>query len=188
MFFGRSKEATKQDKAMPSARPASQPVPAKATVPVRPQQRDSSAPLVLIGQLLVEANLVNRDQLDCALVQQKATGKKLVETMIEMGFFTQQTFNNLMARQPGIASLDLNNYKVPKDLVDLIPAEFAAQHQVFPIDKLGRLFTVGMDCPLDKSTIAHLESVTGLRVKPILCSSEDISSSIKQYYKEPAKA
>jgi hypothetical protein len=39
-----------------------------------------------------------------------------------------------------------------------------------------------MVCPLDNKTISQIEASTGLRVKPILCSPEDIRSAINRYY------
>src|SRR5690606_9336911 len=82
----------------------------------------------------------------------------------------------------GVASLNLSNYEVPRELVALVPREFALKHEVFPIDRLGKLLTVGMVCPLDAATIGELERFSGLRVKPILCSAQDIRQAIQRYY------
>ena len=47
---------------------------------------------------------------------------------------------------------------------------------------MGSLLTLGMVCPLDSATVAKIETVTGLRVKPILCSPDDIRGAISRYY------
>jgi putative nucleotidyltransferase with HDIG domain len=135
-----------------------------------------------IGEMLVDAGLIQRQQLNEALKAQAAQGGKLVQILISLGYFEPKSFVNFLARQPGVASIDLSHYEVPRELVALVPKEFALKHEVFPIDRLGKLLTVGMVCPLDAQTIGELERNTGLRVKPILCSPEDVRKAIHRYY------
>lgn len=137
-----------------------------------------------IGEMLVEEGLISEIQLKQALEAQSQHGGKLVENLIKLNCLDIRTFVNFVSRQPGIASIDLSHYQVPRDLVKLIPREFAVKHEVFPIDRLGKLLTVGMVCPLDRATLSELESLTGLRVKALLCSAEDIHATIKLYYPE----
>jgi hypothetical protein len=39
-----------------------------------------------------------------------------------------------------------------------------------------------MVCPLDKATIQELETLTGLRVKAVLCSPEELEAGIARQY------
>lgn len=149
--------------------------------------RPASTERKRIGELLVEEGLITEQQLQRALEAQAAEGGKLVENLIKQNSIDIRTFVNFVARQPGIASIDLSHYEVPRDLVKLIPREFAVEHEVFPIDRLGKLLTVGMVCPLDRATLAELEALTGLRVKALLCSADDIHATIKLYYADAAE-
>ena len=135
-----------------------------------------------IGELLVEQSLITSEQLNEALHIQAHRGEKIVETLISLGYLDLKTFMHFLARQPGIASIDLGGYEVPSDLVSMLPREFAMKHEVFPIDKMGCHLTVGMVCPLDAATIAQLEVMTGLKVKALLCLSDDIHAAIDRYY------
>jgi HD-like signal output (HDOD) protein len=142
----------------------------------------AAAPRKRIGQLLVEHRLVSPKQLDHALQVQAEHGGKIVENLIKLNYLNIRTFVNFVSKQPGIASIDLSHYDVPKNLVSLIPRAFATKHEVFPIDRLGKLLTVGMVCPLDRETLDELEQITGLRVKALLCSADDIHATIRLYY------
>ncbi len=135
-----------------------------------------------IGELLVDAGLIHKDQLQEGLNTQAAKGGKIVETLIALGYLDAEAFVGFLARQPGVASIDLSKYDIPRELIDLIPREMAVEHEIFPIDKLGRLLTVGMVCPLDSATVQKIEERTGLRVKPLLCAPADIRSAIQRYY------
>ena len=135
-----------------------------------------------IGELLVEAEVLTQANVDDALRVQQEKGGKLVEVLIALGYLDPQSFAEFLSSQRGIPSLELANYQVPDDILMVITAEFARAKQVFPIDKMGTLLTLGMECPLDTDTIEKLESMTGLSVKPILCSQVDIRNAIEQYY------
>lgn len=135
-----------------------------------------------IGQLLLDSGLIDERQLQRALRVQEEKGGKVVEILISQGSLDTDQFVEFLARQPGVASLDLSHYEVARDLVQLVPREIAIKHELFPIDRLGRLLTIGMVCPLDSATIREIETITGLRVKALLCSAKDIREAIERYY------
>lgn len=140
-----------------------------------------------IGDLLVSDNLITDNMLQEALVAQKRDGGKIVEVLIKLGYVTINDFVSFLSRQPGIASIDLAHYQIPQEIINLIDKEVVIENEVFPIDKMGNLLTVGMVCPLDAATITKIESSTGLRVKPILCSPDDIRGAIERYYPDAAE-
>lgn len=135
-----------------------------------------------IGTLLIEEDIISRGQLREALKVQKEEGGKIVEILISLGYMDANRVSDFMSKQPGVASIELANYRVSQEIVDLVPREFAVKNGVFPVDKLGKLLTVGMEFPLDGGTIKQLEEMTGLRVKSLLCHHEDIKNAIERYY------
>lgn len=135
-----------------------------------------------MGQLLCEAGLIDDRQLQEALLIQQTRGGRLVETLIALKYVNPGAFIDFLARQPGVASIDLLNYSIPPEVIHLVPREIALKHEVFPVDKLGKLLTLGMACPLDATAVTELEEVTKLRVKAVLCSATDIRAAIQRYY------
>ncbi|MBI4559459.1 MAG: HDOD domain-containing protein [Candidatus Hydrogenedentes bacterium] len=146
------------------------------------------APRERIGQLLIEHGLITADQLKEALNHQLEHGGKTFEILISLGFLDKNALHLFLSKQPGVVSIDLKNYEIRHDLLDLIPQDFALSHVVLPIDKLGKLLTVGMACPTDSATIQEVEKMTGLRVKAMLCRLDDIHAAVKQYYRAPEAA
>jgi HD-like signal output (HDOD) protein len=135
-----------------------------------------------IGELLVDEGLITRKQLAEALKLQGEKGGKLAEILITLHYLDPHALVNFLARQPGVASIDLQHYVVPRELIDLIPKELALKHEVFPIDRLGRLLTLAMAFPLDRRAIGEIEVATGLRIKALLCSASDIRAAVQRYY------
>lgn len=135
-----------------------------------------------IGKRLMEQGLITQTQLGEALEYQADHGGKLAGILISLGYLTPDEFLKFLAAQPGVSSVDLASYELSSDLVSLIPKEFALKHEVIPIDRLGGVLTVGMACPLDSAAIAQLETITGMQVKPLLCSAADVRSAIRRYH------
>lgn len=138
-----------------------------------------------IGELLIDAGVITPDQLQHALAVQREKGGKVVENLIALNYLDARAFLTFLSRQPGVASIDLLNYTIPRDLIQLVPPEFALKHEVIPLDKMGRDLTVGMACPLDAASIAELERATGLRVRPLLVSMNDVRVALERYYAKP---
>lgn len=137
----------------------------------------------LLGQMLIYEGLIEPHELEAALVQQQETGKRLGDTLEDMGFLKHSQFEQFISSQPGVASIDLHHYSIPVEVVRTVPREFAVANQIFPIDKLGKLLTVAMVCPLDSKSINELQDLTGLRVKALRCSVGAIAACITEYYK-----
>lgn len=142
----------------------------------------ASSPAEPIGALLVEHGLVTSEQLGEALAQQQAQGGKTFELLIALGYLDKDKLHTLLSRQPGIATIDLERMKVDKDLVDLVPEEMATACLVLPIDRLGRLLSVAMACPLDVATISRLEAHSGLKVKAMLAKYDVIREAVEKLY------
>jgi HD-like signal output (HDOD) protein len=135
-----------------------------------------------IGELLVEEHLLSEKQLESALALQSQRGGRIVEICIAEGYFDARQFLHFLANTRTTASIDLLNYAIPREVISLVPPHFAMKHEVLPIDKMGKLLTVGMACPLDTSTIGELEQMTGCRIKPVLVGMNDVKVAINRYY------
>jgi len=133
---------------------------------------------------MVAAGVISEDQLTEALDRQREQGGKVVEQLIRLGHLDNKRFVDFMARQAGVASINLPNVEIPREMVELIPAQFALKHEIIPIDVLGRSLTVGMACPLDARTVQELEEMTGKRVRPMLVSLDDLRFALTKYYSD----
>lgn len=142
-------------------------------------QRPQAAP---IGKLLFDAGAVTREQVTEALDIQRREGGKTFEILIRLGYLDKDSLHGVLSRQPGIASIDLDRFKVSRDLISIIPKDMALRELVLPIDQLGKLLTVAMACPLDTETIARIEQITSLKVKALLCKYDDIAAAVEKHY------
>lgn len=138
-----------------------------------------------IGQLLIQAGLITKTQLQEALARQRKSGGKTFENLIALGHLTKESFHEFLSRQPGVATIELRRFEIDRKLVEIVPKEIAQENLILPIDRLGKLLTVAMACPLDRTTIEKVEEITGLKVKAVLCKLDDIHAAVKRYYPKP---
>ena len=135
-----------------------------------------------VGQLLIKAGLINAAQLGEALAMQKEKGGKTFENLMWLGYLHKDQLHEVLSRQAGIAAIDLSRVSIDRELIRLIPRKIALESLVLPIDRLGKLLTVAMACPIDFVTIAEVETITGLKVKALLCKFDDIHRAVQKYY------
>lgn len=164
------------------------PMPTRETHPENRAEHGTKAKKKLIGEMLVEGGFVEQGQVDEAIRMQEERGGKVGEILIDLGYLDVQTFALFLAKQPGVPSIDISQYRTSSELYSLIPADFAVTHEIFPIDKMGKLLTVGMLCPLDSATIEELEHLTGLKVSALLCDPTDIRNVIREHYQREGEA
>ncbi len=150
--------------------------------PPAPSPADAPKAREVIGQMLVDAGLITPAQLQEALEQQKKQGGKTFENLIGLGYLKKEALHDFLSRQAGVAAIDLKRVQIDRKLIECIPRELALECSLLPIDKLGKLLTVAMACPLDKDTIEKMEQLTGLKVKAVLCKLDDIVAAVKKYY------
>ena len=143
---------------------------------------ESPAKKLRIGEMLVAEGLITDQQLSDALARMREKGGRTVENLMALDYLNQSDFVRFLSRQPGVASIDLFNYTIPRETIDLISPKFAFENELLPIDKLGKHLTVAMACPLDSATIQQIGEMTGLRVRPLLVSMNDIRAALDRYY------
>ncbi len=138
--------------------------------------------------MLIDEGIIEPEHLKNALEVQAERGGKIVETLMHLGYVDASTMSTFLVSRPGVAGIELDKYRVPRELCDLIPREYALENEVFPIDRMGTCFTVAMAFPIDIETIRKLEKMTGLNVNALLCNAQDIRAAIRRYYPAPDTA
>ena len=134
--------------------------------------------------MLIEAGLITAADLKEALKRQVGTRDRIVNILISMGCLDSRTFVDFLARTEGFTRVELQRFDIAPEIIDLVPKDFAIENEVVPIDRMGKVLTVGMICPLDSEAIEELEEYTGLRVKALLCAAEDVRTTLNRYYVE----
>lgn len=139
-----------------------------------------------IGQMLVESGLITENQLKDALAVQSETGDRLINILIAQGSLDSKRFVEFLAQPGRSQAIELGNFDIPPDVIELVPRNFALMNKVVPVERAGDQLTVASSRPLDPSVIEALEEHTGLRIKPLICSADDVGRSLDRHYADDA--
>ncbi|MBI5181437.1 MAG: hypothetical protein HZA06_00830 [Nitrospirae bacterium] len=141
-----------------------------------------------LGEMLVEAGLIDNIQLQAALGHQKQWGGKLGNIMIEMGFIDEQTLGDFFETHLNIPCLDLSDFDIPENVRGLLKDEIIKRYGVIPISYENGILTIAMTDPSDINTIDELQFATGYRIKPVLIFATDGKRLTERYFGEPLAA
>ncbi len=140
---------------------------------------------IKLGDLLVEANAITNEQLYDALKKQKELGKKLGETLIELGYISQELLNATLTQQLGIDFIELRAAKLDEDAIALFPESLARKHNAIPIgfdETNGNVLRVAMVDPMDIIAMDDMAIVTNMQIDPLLTTQEELDSALAKYY------
>ena len=138
-----------------------------------------------LGDILIDAGVINEQQLERALATQVAKGQKLGETLIDLEFTTEVEIANALHRQLNIDYIILSDRRIDPEIIKLVGEEILRKHSVMPFEfKKGypNVLRVAMSNPLDYIAIDDIAIVTNLPIEPAVSTSQDIAAAIDKYY------
>jgi type IV pilus assembly protein PilB len=137
---------------------------------------------VRLGELLTKASLITQDQLKEALKVQKETGGKLGETLIKLGFVSEEDITECLSQQFGVPSINLAHFEIDGSVIKLIPSEVARKYNILPVNKTGATITIAMADPTNVFAMDDIKFMTGYNVEPVVASELGIKAAIDNYY------
>jgi hypothetical protein len=107
---------------------------------------DTGSPKRLLGQLLLERELLTAEQLEVALAEHLSTGRKLGEVLVERGWLTPEHVAELLEEQAGgdgeRRGIELLRTRVAEAEAELEPAGESAEESAAEDLQAGHLLFV----------------------------------------------
>jgi len=142
---------------------------------------------VRLGDLLVEAQIVSRTQLEEILVAQKRDGRRIGTMLVEAGLVTETQVTQILSQQLSVPWVSLYHIDFSRQLLNLVSHELAEKYCLVPIfvrrvRSLGETLYVAMDDPSDEAAQREVGQWAGLPVRAMIAPPTDIRSAIRVYY------
>jgi hypothetical protein len=137
-----------------------------------------------VGDLLLEAGVITRAQLNEALRHQSHAGGRLGSCLVELGFIDEKTLATFLAKHHSIpavtaASID----RIRPEVLEFVPAQMAERLRVIPIrEDAGKLW-VAMTDPTDKHAITELEKSARLPIRAMVSPELLMQYALEKHYK-----
>lgn len=112
-----------------------------------------------LGDLLVHEHIITNEQLMQALNAQKSTGRKLGDTLIELGSISERQLLEFLAQQLDVPFLDISQRRIPPEVALLLSEVHARRLRAIVIEDLGDSVLIGMSDPADLNGLDQLEQM-----------------------------
>ncbi|MCA9725936.1 MAG: type II secretion system protein GspE, partial [Kurthia sp.] len=129
-----------------------------------------------LGDLLVEANVLTEDQLQHALAI-KQPNERLGDVLIKEQLVTEQTLIEVLEFQLGIPHVNLGQFPIDSEIIQLVPKEIAKRYLLVPLRKEKNKLFVAMADPMDYFAIEELRMLTGFRIEPCIATKQDLNKT-----------
>lgn len=135
-----------------------------------------------LGQLLVESNLINEEQLKKALEFQKQKEIPLSQALVELNFLSQNAILSFLSEKLDIPPISLSHLKLDQEVLNLIPKKLIKNYQLIPISKLANVLTIAMADPFNFFAVDDVKSITGFEIRVVVASYDEVMEIIKRHY------
>jgi general secretion pathway protein E len=139
-----------------------------------------------LGKALVEGAFISQEQLDTALQESERNNRKLSEVLTEQNILSPETIATVLSFQLNIPVVELRQYKVQPEAVQLVPEHVARERHVIPLSVENDSLRVATDNPEDIETLDLLTSLAGMKIRAVLPLHGGIQELIDANYKATA--
>ena len=136
----------------------------------------------LLGESLVQKGLITEEQLRQAELEAGADAKPLRKILTKEGLISEEDLTAFLSQQFDLPLVDLANYLIDPEVIDLIPEGLARKHLLIPILRIGDDLTVAMVDPSDVFALDELHMKTGLNIEPALAVETEVKKALDQHY------
>jgi type IV pilus assembly protein PilB len=135
-----------------------------------------------LGEILIKEKIISSEQLKQALDHQKANGGRLGNSLVKLGFLSDDEVTAVLSRQYGVPSINLAYFEVDPGVIKLIHMETALKYQILPLSRVGSSLTVAMVDPTNVFAMDDIKFMTGFNIEPVVASETAIMEAIKKHY------
>ncbi len=137
-----------------------------------------------LGRVLVEEKVISEEHLQAALELQKAGDPRRLGTLlIENGWLDPESLAMALSVHLNLPFIDLKRHAINRDLLEVVPEDFARRHHLIPLDIVHGAMAVVMEDPTDVQVIEELAALSGYPISPTVGTSNDIEDAIDLHYK-----
>ncbi len=142
---------------------------------------------LLLGEHLVSANIISREQLAEVLNTPRTDDLRIGEILVARGWVSEAKLIQALSLQLSIPWVSLYHIDFSRQLLNLVPHETAERHCLVPVfvrhvKGHGDTLYVAMDDPTDEDALREVAAAARLPTRPMLASATDIRSAIRVYY------
>lgn len=140
-----------------------------------------------LGEILMEAGIINEGQLQQALEYQSMWGARLGTALVAKGFLSEEMLMRVLGSTLNMPIVDISRIRVPPEIVKIVPGKLAEKYDVIPIALEAKgggrqTLIIAMADPLNIEAVDQLKFTSGFNIRPVLSTISGIAEALKKYY------
>ncbi|HKJ05352.1 MAG TPA: hypothetical protein VJ974_07145 [Geopsychrobacteraceae bacterium] len=139
-----------------------------------------------LGEMLLQAGLIDQFQLDSALSYHRNVGGRIGTALVKLGYIPEEKILEFLAKQSQFPRVDLHAVDIPRTVLSMIPVAKLYKCMVLPLelkmDGAGKMLVVAMTDPTNLFLIDDLQFMAGCRVSPVVAAEAEILSALNRYF------
>ena len=125
------------------------------------------------GELMIERDLIDKNQLSVALKKQQETGTRIGSILVGNGDITEEQLGDFLSFYYDVPKIDLSHTQIPSHILSLLDKEFMGNAGVIPFkiieDATGcKTLMLAMVDPTDDAAIEKVGNDTRMIVEPFV--------------------
>lgn len=141
-----------------------------------------------LGDRLVAAGLVSREAVEQALEQQRLTGHRLGDSLVEMGLLGEAVLLRFLASELKtryVSAEKLARAQIPSELLDRVPVRLAEAHQFLPlaVDDERRILSIVAAEPQNEKLLRDVAAIADVdEVYAYIALRSVVRAGIQKHY------
>ncbi len=146
------------------------------------------SPRKKLGEMLIEAGLLDESRLRIALADQQQRNHPLGVTLVLLDLVDEAEMLRVLGRQLNVATARFAVRRLPPELRELLPYEVAKRLRCVPLhieaEGSRKELYVGMADPRDLEALDYIRFRTGMTVHAVLVSGARLDDAIRRQYNQ----
>lgn len=139
-----------------------------------------------LGEILLEAGLIDKFQLESGLSFQRNVGGRIGSALVKLGYIAEETILQFLDDQDRFERVDLQNLKIPPDVMTALPIAKLYENMVVPVawqsQGRSRTLVVAMTDPTNLKLIEDLQFIVGCRIKAVVAAEFDVETALNRHF------
>jgi type IV pilus assembly protein PilB len=136
-----------------------------------------------LKEFIIDSGLVSKKEVDTAVLDAEQRGRTLGDILVSRGSITEDALRRVQAYVLGIPFINLENHKIPFEVLSLIPEPIARTHNIIAFKKKDDSLEIAMLDVEDFASIEAISKKTGFKILARLTDTNSIKNALLQYQK-----
>ncbi|MFA4986468.1 MAG: hypothetical protein WC712_07790 [Candidatus Brocadiia bacterium] len=140
-----------------------------------------------LGEILMEEGLLTQDQVEKILKEQRETGERFGDLLIDHAIVDQYDIAKAVVTQFHLPFIHLHNVEVNPNVKGIFTEAILNRNQFVPFDLVGDILLIAIFGPMDAEILEQLEQASGKQIRVFVSTITEIRKVITEQFTEKSE-